>query len=150
MKGIIYCLICDKTCIPFYIGCTTVSIKSRFTSHKVLSKRSNTKLYKHIRENNIEFKIKTLQEITFFDKKDLLGAELKWVKELRSNGINLMNTHKMLPNSKVSDNKYGQNIRVPLSDFYFIKSYVEEHNYKLGGFLASAAIEKIAREKAIK
>jgi hypothetical protein len=146
MKGIIYCLVCVKTSTPFYIGCTTVSIESRFTSHKALAKCSNAKVYKHIRDNNIEFKIKELQVISFLDKKDLLNAELKWVKEFSNNGVNLMNTHKMLPNSKVSDNKHGQNIRVPLDDFYMIKSYVDDHNYKLGGFLAAAAIEKIARE----
>lgn len=42
---------------------------------------------------------------------------------------------------------YGKNVRIPLNEFNIIKKYAEEHNYKLGGFFATAAIEKIEREK---
>lgn len=45
---------------------------------------------------------------------------------------------------------YGKNVRIPLNEFNIIKSYVDEHNYKLGGFIASAAMEKIQREKSNK
>lgn len=42
---------------------------------------------------------------------------------------------------------YGKNVRIPLNEFNIIKKYTDEHNYKLGGFIATAAIEKIQREK---
>lgn len=42
---------------------------------------------------------------------------------------------------------YGKNVRIPLNEFNLIKSYTDEHNYKIGGFIATAALEKIQREK---
>lgn len=48
----------------------------------------------------------------------------------------------------VDSDFYGKNVRIPLNEFNIIKSYVEEHNYKMGGFIASAAIEKIERDKS--
>lgn len=49
----------------------------------------------------------------------------------------------------INDNDiYGKNIRIPLNEFNIIKKYVDENNYKIGGFIAAAAIEKIQREKA--
>lgn len=40
----------------------------------------------------------------------------------------------------------GKNVRISESDFLKIKKYTDEHNYKLGGFIANAAIEKIERD----
>jgi hypothetical protein len=48
----------------------------------------------------------------------------------------------------ISDNDiYGKNVRIPLNEFNIIKKYVDAHNYKLGGFIAAAAIEKIQRDQ---
>ncbi len=41
---------------------------------------------------------------------------------------------------------YGKNVRIPLNEFNMIKSYTDAHNYKIGGFIATAAIEKISKE----
>jgi len=43
---------------------------------------------------------------------------------------------------------YGKNVRIPLNEFNIIKKYTDENNYKIGGFIATAAIEKIQREKS--
>lgn len=42
----------------------------------------------------------------------------------------------------------GKNIRIPEKYFDIIKKFVDSNNYKLGGFVAAAAMEKIDREKA--
>lgn len=48
----------------------------------------------------------------------------------------------------INDNDiYGKNVRIPLNEFNIIKKYVDDNNYKLGGFLAAAAIEKIQKSK---
>lgn len=43
---------------------------------------------------------------------------------------------------------YGKNVRIPLNEFNIIKQYTDQHNYKIGGFIATAAIEKIERDKS--
>lgn len=51
--------------------------------------------------------------------------------------------------SEINDNDvYGKNVRIPLNEFNLIKAYVDQHNYKLGGFLATAGIEKMQRDKS--
>lgn len=42
----------------------------------------------------------------------------------------------------------GKNIKIPIAEFDIIKKYAKDNNYKIGGFVASAAIEKIEREKS--
>lgn len=55
---------------------------------------------------------------------------------------------KKIEKKGISDNdQYGKNVRIPLNEFNIIKKFVDDHNYKLGGFIAAAAIEKIEREK---
>ena|SRR5687768_14924380 len=147
MKGQVYCLIDSSINLPFYVGITTVGLDNRLRMHIYLTRKCNSKLYKHMRENNIKPKIKKLQVLINTTKKELLKAELEWIKKLNSDGLILFNTVKMLPTSIVSNNDYGQNIRVPLNEFNTIKKYVTEKNYKIGKFLAAAAIEKIERLK---
>jgi hypothetical protein len=48
----------------------------------------------------------------------------------------------------ISDSdRWGKNVKIPLNEFNIIKKYVDDHQYKLGGFVALAAIEKINRDK---
>jgi hypothetical protein len=41
----------------------------------------------------------------------------------------------------------GRNVRIPTKEFLRIKKYAQDHNYKLGGFVTQAAIEKIENGK---
>jgi len=41
----------------------------------------------------------------------------------------------------------GKNIRISDSAYLVIKKYVDQHNYKIGGFIESAAIEKIKNDE---
>lgn len=47
---------------------------------------------------------------------------------------------------KRSEQDNGKNIRIPSSDYDIIKKYVEQHNYKIGRFMASIVVEKIQNE----
>lgn len=40
----------------------------------------------------------------------------------------------------------GKNVRLSSDGFKKIKSFVDQHNYKLGGFVESAVLEKIEKE----
>lgn len=42
---------------------------------------------------------------------------------------------------------YGKNVRIPLNEFNIIKKYTDQNNYKIGGFIATAALEKIERDR---
>lgn len=41
----------------------------------------------------------------------------------------------------------GKNVKIPIKEFEIIRQYAKINNYKIGGFVATAAIEKIEREK---
>lgn len=49
--------------------------------------------------------------------------------------------HKKTKQKKVAAK--GKNIRIPEKEFEIIKEYVDLHNHKIGGFMATATIEKI-------
>lgn len=43
--------------------------------------------------------------------------------------------------------QYGNNVRIPPDEYQIIKEYTKKKNYKLGNFIATAAVEKIGRLK---
>lgn len=42
----------------------------------------------------------------------------------------------------------GKNVKIPIKEFNIIRKFTKDFNYKIGGFIATAAIEKIEREKS--
>jgi uncharacterized protein (DUF1778 family) len=41
----------------------------------------------------------------------------------------------------------SMNVKIPMQEYKAIKEHASKHNYKIGGFVTSAAIEKIEKEK---
>lgn len=91
MKSTVYCLFDKKTDEPIYVGSTSNSLKKRLCVHRVSLRKSKAPVYKHIREHNIDFDIKELEQ---FECKHIgiqLIRESKWYYRFISDGVKLYN-----------------------------------------------------------
>lgn len=82
--GIIY-LIYDKEGWS-YIGSSTSSAQVRYQQHLYSSNKLTDKLHlriKHCLEHDIEIYIKTLEQVSFIDRNELLQLEKKYIQDYR-------------------------------------------------------------------
>jgi hypothetical protein len=101
MVGYVYKLVCPIKNEPIYVGSTKSNIKGRLTNHISCISKSESPIYKYLRENNIRPRIELLETVVFLpeDYRRLSEVESKWIKTLSDCGYALFNVKKIiLPN----------------------------------------------------
>lgn len=94
MVATIYCLIDSNTSTPFYVGSTHIGIKNRMSGHLSALKKSPIPLYQYIRDNNISFSIKKLEDVVCEKVSEKYHYELKWIDKITNDGVYLLNKKK--------------------------------------------------------
>lgn len=93
MIATIYCLVNNKSGIPFYVG-SALNFKARAAFHLKESKTGKSKVYKYIQNNNIEFSVIELETSEFKNFGQKNKAEGVWYDKLVSEGAVLYNTYR--------------------------------------------------------
>jgi len=74
-KGKIYELYDVNTQEMLYIGSTTFTLSDRLNKHRAKCKRTNSPIYNYIKDNNIEYKIRLIEEYPCDNKNQLTLRE---------------------------------------------------------------------------
>ena len=91
MIGYIYALYNIETLEVLYVG-SSISPKIRLRTHKSDTKKGGSRLYQFLLESGIEFDLEIKEQIEFSSKSELLKREAFWIKNYRSEGVDLKNT----------------------------------------------------------
>lgn len=134
--GYVYALV-DKLKNPYYIG-GTENLETRKIAHLTLSKKSNKRLYKYIRDNELSIELIVLETVNFeiSDKRELWYTERKWIIKLTKRGHKLQNDDK---------HKKTQAKASIILDSYLL--YKARQHCKRNGFFFQKFIEAAIKEK---
>jgi group I intron endonuclease len=107
IKGFIYKLV-NTVDNLIYIGSTSINLEVRFAIHKSHSKKSNTKLYTHMRNTGCDkFAIELIETVKADNPKSLKEIEGEYIRNLNTvaNGLNsnVANMHSLHSKEKKKD-----------------------------------------------
>lgn len=148
-NGRIYKL-CSDVDDKIYIGSTTIKLCQRFSDHKTLSKKVNSKVYKHFKKIHWEnVRIILLEKYPCESKEELLMRERFWQEKLKPklNTNNAITTkNEVREQSKKRNQKYYKKHKDE-DDFkkrnhLKVKKYYESHKEQINARRRQRKLEK--------